>query len=263
MLRGFRHQGSVTQAADNPVPLGKVPSIGRSSRGIFRHEAAGLGNQPEQLPVGSGINHIHPAAQHHNGLPFPVQGAVDGCRINAGSTASHHQTAAGTDLCADAPGGLKAVTAGLSGTHHPNEGPFLPPEKFSPVVQHHRRLGDVFQLFRVRPVAVAQNPDSLFLAGLENPPGFGQILLFQSLLHLRFQAPGQPFPAAVIQFLRGGEPFQQSCLLKAAKPRKHGKPNPVQQHSPHPLSLFTVSSATSQWWPPPLRSGIRTGDSWE
>ena len=222
-----------------------------------------MGNQPEQLPVGGGVSYVHSAAQYHNGLTFPVQGTVDGCRIDTGSTAGNHQAAAGTDLCADAPGSLQAVAAGLSGSHHANKGPFLPLGKLSPVVQHHRGMGNVFQFFRVRPVAVAQNPDSLFLADTQNLPCLGQILLFQSFLLLRIQSPGQLFPAAVVQFLRGGEPLQKSCLLIAAKPGKHSKPNPVQQHSPHPLSLFTVSSATSQWWPPPLRSGIRTGDSWE
>ena len=164
---------------------------------------------------------------------------MDSCRINAGSAAGDHQAAAGTDLCADAPGSLQAVAAGLSGSHHANKGPFLPPGKLSPVVQHHRGMGNVFQFFRVRPVAVAQNPDSLFLADTQNLPCLGQILLFQSFLLLRIQAPGQLFPAAVVQFLRGGEPLQKSCLLIAAKPGKQGKPNPVQQHSPHPyLSLL-------------------------
>ena len=95
-LRCFNNHNAGGYTADNPVPLGKIPAMGRCAGNEFCQQAALLFNLCKQLPVLRRIYPIRTAAQNRHNL-FPGLQRTNQCLgVDSVRTAGYYQcTAAG------------------------------------------------------------------------------------------------------------------------------------------------------------------------
>ena len=237
----FHHQHAITQAADDPVPLGKRPFCRRGSGGKLAQNAAVPLHVPEQGSIGGRIDDVRTAAQNPYGFTAGGESPGHGRTVNAKGKTRHHNAAAFADLIAQPFGGGEAVGRGLPGAYDANGGIGIKFRQPTLIIEHHRRVWDIFQPGRIPCVLIGQKVQLLPVADLQNFLGGSEVFVQQSLQRL----PGQLGKTAqsglvgVEDILRIAEMLHEHRFQPVAHTGAVGKPYPVCQHLSSPdFSLF-------------------------